>query len=56
MAHRLAHRHFSSYEEIKKWIDSWTASKDASFFRDSIRKLAERWKKVVVNDGQYFES
>ena len=36
MAHSLAHQHFRCYEEVKKWIDSWIASKDASFFRDGI--------------------
>ena len=25
MAHGLAHRHFRSYEQVKKWIDSWIA-------------------------------
>ena len=56
MAHGLAHQHFRSYEEVKKWIDSWIASKDASFFRDGIRQLPERWKQVVASNGQYFES
>ena len=45
MAHGLAHQHFRSYKEVKKWINSWIASKDASFFRDGIRKLPERWGK-----------
>ena len=57
MAHGLlAHQHFRSYEEVKKWINLWIASKDASFFRDGIRQLPEIWKKVVASDGQYFES
>ena len=56
MAHSLAHQHFRSYEEVKKWIDSWIASKEASFFRDGIRQLPEIWEKVVVSDRQYFES
>jgi len=30
------------------------SSKDESFFRDGIRKLPERWEKVVGNDEQYF--
>ena len=42
MAHSLAHQHFRSYEEVKKWIDTWIASKDASFFRDGIRQLPEK--------------
>ena len=36
MARGLAHQHFRSYEEVKRWIDSWIASKDASFFPDGI--------------------
>ncbi|KAG5324822.1 MOS1T transposase, partial [Pseudoatta argentina] len=46
MAHGLADRRFHSYEEAQKWIDSWIASKDMSFFR---------WEKVVSSDGQYFK-
>ena len=37
MAHGLDRQHFRSFEEVKKWIDSWIASKDTSFFRDGIR-------------------
>ena len=55
MAHGLAHQNFRSYEGVKKGIDSWFDSKDASFFRDGMRQLPERWKKVVASDGQYFE-
>jgi len=56
MPHGLADQHFRSYEEVKNWIDSWIASKDDQFFRRGIRTLSERWEKVVVSDGQYFES
>ena len=56
MAHGLAYQHFRSYEKVKKWIDSWIASKDASFFRDRFRQSPERWIKEVASDGQYFES
>ena len=56
MAHGLAHQHFCFYEEVQKWIDSWIASKDASFFRDGIRRLPETWEKVVASDGQYFKT
>ncbi|KAG5322975.1 MOS1T transposase, partial [Pseudoatta argentina] len=55
MAHGLADRRFHSYEEAQKWIDSWIASKDMSFFRRGIHVLPERWKKVVSSDGQYFK-
>ena len=54
MAHALAEEHFNSYEDVEKWISEWTASKNESFFRRGIRLLPERWEKVNVNDGQYF--
>ncbi|KAG5322346.1 MOS1T transposase, partial [Pseudoatta argentina] len=55
MAHSLADGRFHSYEEAQKWIDSWIASKDMSFFRRGIHVLPERWEKVVSSDGQYFK-
>ena len=55
IAHGLADQHFQSFEELEKWIASWIASKEDSFFRAGIRKLPERWEKVVASDGQYFE-
>ncbi|KAG5318890.1 MOS1T transposase, partial [Pseudoatta argentina] len=54
MAHGLADRRFHSYEEAQKWIDSWIASKDMSFFRRGIHVLPERWSKVVESVGKYF--
>ncbi|GBP69257.1 Protein polybromo-1 [Eumeta japonica] len=45
IAHGLAAQRFHSYEEAKKWIDSWIASKDMSFFRRGIHILPERWEK-----------
>ncbi|KAG5322348.1 MOS1T transposase, partial [Pseudoatta argentina] len=51
----LADRRFHSYEEAQKWIDSWIASKDMSFFRRGIHVLPERWEKIVSSDGQYFK-
>ena len=38
---------FTSFAEIENWLQNWIASKDESFFRDGIRKLPERWGKVV---------
>lgn len=55
MQHGLAAQKFSSVDDIKKWLDSWIASKDEQFFRHGIRMLPERWEKVVASDGQYFE-
>ncbi|GBP68253.1 Mariner Mos1 transposase [Eumeta japonica] len=42
MAHGLVDQRFHSYEEAKKWIHSWIASKDMSFFRHGIHILLER--------------
>ena len=28
MGHALAERHFDSYEDVRKWLDEWFASKD----------------------------
>jgi len=32
MGHALAERHFDSYEDFRKWLDEWFASKDEEFF------------------------
>lgn len=55
MTHGLSEQHFSSYEETKKWVESWIASKDEQFFRRGIHLLPERWEKVIASDGQYFD-
>ena len=47
MAHGLAHQHFRSYEEVEIWIDSWIASKDASFSRNGIRQLPEKFRFIL---------
>ena len=56
ITHGLTYQHFRFYGKVKKRIDSWIASKYASFFRDGIQKLLERWKNVVASKRQYFES
>lgn len=55
MAHGPADQHFPSYDECKEWAESWILWKDASFFREGIRQLPDRWDKVMANDRQYFE-
>ncbi|GBM19406.1 Serine beta-lactamase-like protein LACTB, mitochondrial [Araneus ventricosus] len=52
MAHGLAEQHFHSYEDVKKWIDSWIASKDMQFFQWRIQMLPERWEKVTITCRQ----
>ncbi|EGI59573.1 Mariner Mos1 transposase, partial [Acromyrmex echinatior] len=55
MAHGLSEQHFTSYEDIKNWIDNWIVSKNEAFFQRGVRMLPERWEKVVASDGQYFQ-
>jgi len=55
MTHGLAVQHFHSYKDAKKWVDSWIASKDVSFFRRGTHMLSERGEKVVASNGQYFQ-
>ena len=47
-----SHR-FTSFAEIENWLQNWIAFKDESFFRElpGIRKLSERWEKVVGSDN-----
>jgi len=55
MSHALAERHFHSYEDVRKWLDEWFASKDEEFFWRGIYKLPKRWEKYIVSEGKYFE-
>jgi len=32
MDHALAERHFDSYEDVRKWLYEWFASKNEEFF------------------------
>ncbi|GBP67318.1 Mariner Mos1 transposase [Eumeta japonica] len=50
MAHALSEQRFTSYEDTKRWVDSWIASKHKEFFRLEIQTLPARWKKVVASD------
>ncbi|KMQ92519.1 transposase [Lasius niger] len=55
MQHAFTDTHFSSYEEVQKWVDEWIASKDIAFYRHGIALLPERWEKVVENERNYFD-
>ncbi|QQP57921.1 Transposase [Caligus rogercresseyi] len=55
MGNALAEQRFTSYEDVRKWIDDWFASKEQQFFWRGIHKLPERWGKCIDSDGQYFE-
>jgi len=51
----LAQQRFTSYKDVRKWLDDWFGSKEQQFFWRGIHKLSNRWKKYIVTDGQYFE-
>lgn len=55
MSHALAEQHFNSYEDVRKWLDDWFASKTEDFYWQGIHNLPERWEKCVASEGQYFE-
>jgi [histone H3]-lysine36 N-dimethyltransferase SETMAR len=55
MQNALSGERFHSYEDTKKWVDEWIASKEAGFFYRGIHLLPEKWHKVVDADGKYFE-
>ena len=44
MSYALAEKRFQSFEDIKKWVYSWIASKYKEFFGNVIRKLSEKWR------------
>ena len=55
ISHVLAEKRFQSFEDIKKWVYSWIASKNEDFFRNGIRKLPEKWRNVIAGGDQYFQ-
>ena len=46
---------FKTLDDVRKFVDNFIASKSASFFHDGICMLPDRWRKVIGNNGQYFE-
>ncbi|GFV40427.1 mariner Mos1 transposase [Trichonephila clavipes] len=51
LGHALADQRFTSYENVKSWLDDWLASKDRSFFWRGFHKLP----KCVASDGYHFK-
>jgi len=54
LQHHLVDTHFVRFEQILKCIDDFIASKPVNFYRQGIRKLSERWQKVIDANGEYF--
>uniref|UniRef100_A0A1I7TGJ6 Mariner Mos1 transposase n=1 Tax=Caenorhabditis tropicalis TaxID=1561998 RepID=A0A1I7TGJ6_9PELO len=54
LQHHLDGKDFKSKGDIEKELISFFASKDATFWRNGINKLPERWQKTIDADGHYF--
>jgi len=54
LQHHLIDTYLVRFEEIRKCIDNFIASKPVSFYRQEIRKLPEKWQKIVDANGEYF--
>lgn len=55
MQHFLKGRRFNSFDEVEEACKEFFDSKPTTWYFDQIRKLADRWHKVLENDGLYFE-
>jgi histone-lysine N-methyltransferase SETMAR len=55
MQHFLEGRRFESFDEVEEACQEFFDSKPKEWYFDQIRNLADRWQKVVDNDGLYFE-
>ena len=55
MGHGLSEQRFTFYEDVRKWLNDWFASKDEKFYWRGIHALPERWQKCIVNEGKYTE-
>ncbi len=55
MEHFLRGRRFETFDQVEAACREFFESKEPHWYRDQIRQLAERWRKVIENDGLYFE-
>ena len=46
-------KNFNSLEDCKRHLEQFFAQKDKKFGEDGIRKLPEKWQKVVKQNGEY---
>ena len=55
MEHFLRGHRFETFDEVEQACREFFASKPKEWYFEQIRKLADRWQKVIDNDGLYFE-
>ncbi|EFN79204.1 Histone-lysine N-methyltransferase SETMAR, partial [Harpegnathos saltator] len=54
MQHALPDTHFSTVDDVRNFINDFVASKPPSFYCDGIRRLPNKWRKSIDNNGVYF--
>ena len=57
MGHALAQQRFTSYEDVRKWLDDWFGSKQQQFFLAWHPQIVKQVEKMYsyASNGQYFE-
>ena len=55
MQHFMKGHRFESFDEVEEACQEFFDSKPKEWYFDQIRKIADRWQRVVGNDGLYFE-
>ena len=55
MQHFFQEKIYTEVENIKKDLDSYFSSRPESFYKRRIQSLPERWEKVILNYGNYFD-
>ena len=53
MQHWFSGKTFETRDEIEGSLSQYFASKDEVFFRNGIEKLAEKWTKIISDNGSY---
>ena len=55
MVHFFRGRRFETFDQFETACREFFEFKEPQWYRDQIQQLAERWRKVIENDGLYFE-
>ncbi|CAF1186520.1 unnamed protein product, partial [Rotaria magnacalcarata] len=55
MVHFFRGRRFETFDQVEAACREFFEFKKPHWYRDQIQQLAERWRKVIENDGLYFE-
>ena len=55
MEHFLREKSFENEQHIKKELDLFFESQPVAFYERGIRMLPDRWEKVIINKGNYFD-